>query len=220
VTSSDPLDVYGEVIPWGPGPVPSADPFRLGSASSRGSDRIASIDSLRGLALLFMLGSHASLSWDAGVFPSGWGFFVFIFVSGSLWRPRPLLRARRFWQLVGAALLSFPLSAGLPNLNGFNILCAWVLVLPVLRLTRNWSPLWVATMGGAIWAEWGFAGLGGANPGLVILGWTIGRLVGVEGMREATRRLPSPRWLAWIGRWPLTVYVGHLVLLLCWHTLA
>jgi len=136
---------------------------------------------------------------------------VFIIVSGSLWRPRALLRLPRFWQLVGAALISFPLSSWLPNLNGFNILCGWVVVLPVLRLTSRWHPLWVSVLGGAVWAEWAINGLPGVNPGLVILGHTIGRLIGVEGMRKATSRLPAPRWLCSIGRWPLTFYVGHLL---------
>jgi hypothetical protein len=173
------------------------------------SGRIASIDALRGTALVFMVGSHLSLTTGWFPFPSGWGFAVFVLVSGGLYRSRPF--GRRYRQLVVAALVSAPLATAI-GLSAINVLMAWAIVLPVGRLIRRWPVFWQAAVAGAIYVEW-FQHIGGTNIGYLMILWLIGRSVGIEGLRVATSRWPEWPWLMWVGRHPLTVYVGHLALL-------
>jgi len=216
----DPLDLYGVAVPEEPssfvavsGGPPSVsnrkrEPVEaLPGSQRRSAGRISSIDSLRGMALLFMLGSHVSIVFGTP-WPSGAGFFVFVLVAGALWKPHPL--GKRWLQITVSALITAPLMGPIPGLNGFNILGAWAVLLPILILVSAWDRLWLGVMGGALLALWPIAG---ANVGLVMIGWALGATIGIEELGRSTSRLWSPRWLALLGRWPLTFYVSHAVLI-------
>jgi hypothetical protein len=169
------------------------------------SDRILSIDALRGIALLYMLVSHTAIGAGVGWWPRGVGFMLFVVVAGSLYRRR---LGRRYIEIVGAGILSIPASLDL-GLNGFNILLAWGVALPVLWvLTRSRLLAVVIVVVGSQLLWWW--PLGGSNPGLVLLGWAIGYVLGRDRLAITLRGLPTPSWLLWIGRHPLTFFVGHL----------
>jgi hypothetical protein len=189
--------------------------FRSDAAGLVGA-RIGSIDALRGAAIVFMAFSHLALTTGWFAWPSGWGFLVFIAVSGGLWKDRPL--GRRYLELVVAAAVTAPMTAWL-GLNAVNVLVAWALVLPLLRVTRRLEVLWVTVIAGIVYVEW-WGISGGVNPGLVMLGWIAGRSAGLEGLARATRRFPRMRLLELVGRRPLTAYTAHVVGLVALRLLA
>lgn len=170
------------------------------------SRRLPALDSARGAALLLMFWSHAGIVLG---FPSpqGWGFWLFVTISGSLWRGRPL--GRRYAQVVIAAVISAPLTwwAGL---NALNVLVAWSLLGPLLRWFDRVGAFPTVAIAGVLMVEWPLAGV---NPGLVLLGWQLGHAVGSTDMARSARGLPEAAWLRVLGRWPLTAFVLHAAVL-------
>lgn len=204
------LGVHGEVVPWEDPPAeggsvgdylgwgrPSWVPAAKGGRDLR-------LDALRGWALLYMLVSHSAigLGW-ATWWPRGLGWMLFVVVSGSLWRRR---LGRRYLEVLVAGVVSIPAAVSL-DLALWNILLGWAVVLPVLWVLHRLPVVWLSVVGVQLVWLWP---LGGSSPGLVLLGFLIGQTAGRDAVGSAAAWLPRWRWVLWVSRHPLTVYVGHL----------
>lgn len=173
--------------------------------------RFEHLDAWRGLAVVLMVADHVM------AFSGGWELFrasitrpampVFMVVAGALWRPG--LR-RRHVELVAAAAAAGAAFAVL-GFPGPEILAVFVVAhLVATTLDERRVPIVAVAIGGWIQATYWplFAGRG-YELGTVLLFLSLGRMVGES-------RLGAPRILApleVLGRRPLTVYVGHLLVL-------
>lgn len=151
-----------------------------------------------------MLWSHAGIVFGFPA-PIGWGFWLFVVTSGSLWKARPI--GRRYVEVAIAGVLSAPVTAAL-GLNAVNVLVAWAIVGPWLVWLNGKGPALTVAIAGVLLAEWPLPGI---NPGHLLLGWQLGHSVGAEHLAASCGRLGSVRVLRLVGRYPLTVYVAvHL----------
>jgi uncharacterized membrane protein len=175
------------------------------------SRRIVALDGLRGWALLWMFASHADIVWLGDRwFPNGWGFMVFVVVSGSL------VRRFRWWpwvRLVLAAGLVGVLLMG-SGLNRFTVLHAWVVALPLVALVAEAKSegatgrrgLFVLSLAAVL--SWTLV-LPGVSPWAVTFGGLGGHLIGADRLGSGFKRLWCPRPVVWLGRRPLRAYVIH-----------
>jgi len=214
----DPFDLYGEAVveevppatsrPAG-GRSPGNRPREIGSKArvqtSEGDrpGRIVALDACRGWALVYMLCSHTALGVLGWMWwPRGLGWALFVVVAGSLWRPR---LGKRYLQIVYGGVASMVPAVAM-GLAFWNILLGWAVVLPVAFFLRRLPTLWLVVVAVQIHWLWPIGG----SPGLVMLAWLIGRTLGPSALGSSLAWVPSPRWLLWLSRYPLSVYVGHL----------
>lgn len=180
--------------------------------------RNVQLDVWRGLAVALMIFDHVAATIHADYLwrmPGRVALPLFMLVAGELYRPgwRP-----RHWQLVLAALLAYPLAVHLelPSPDVLSVIALgfavhqlvpadrrvllWVAVVGIAQ--AQWFPLWPVLVGGT-----------GHELGAVV-GWlALGRL-GVASPRIALADPgPARRALAVAGRCPLSIYLGHLLLL-------
>jgi hypothetical protein len=190
----DPFDLYGEAVSWDDPPAPVAVPA---------PGRIVALDALRGWALVYMLISHTAiglLGW--WWWPRGLGWLFFVLVAGALWKPR---LGKRYRQIAYAGVASV-LPALYLGLALWNILLGWAVVLPVAFFLRR-LPVWALALV-ALQLHWLWP-LDG-SPGLLMICWLIGNLLGRSGLGDSFSWLPAPSWVLAVSRRPLTLYVGHL----------
>ncbi len=174
--------------------------------------RLLGLDALRGLAVLVMVGDHASRYVPGGYWFSITGgrlavplFFV---VAGAL-------VTRVTWRHGWVAVLGLALPVAVPWIDSPNVL----LLLAVGAVV-------VATLGQSVWRwpllvvaltayanQWpGPAPVSGFYVPLALLAlMVLGSLLGRVELATLGDRLPH--WLRAPGRYPLSLYVGHLLVL-------
>lgn len=176
--------------------------------SSRTRVRSRGLDALRGLAVLTMVADHVALFAQAE--PVRWtigrvALPLFFLLAGHLAR-------RLSWRLLvvlGAGLL-LPVLA--PWVDSPNVL-VWIVVGSLLLAgVRRFglSPWLLLVVSATLLANGqGFGGDGYAAPALMVM-MAAGALIPRDGFAWASR---LPAWLVPFGRFPLSVYVGHVLLL-------
>lgn len=173
--------------------------------------RLPGVDALRGLAVVLMVADHLALSMGLGGF---WRLTftraalpIFAVLAGSLARTSRPIGRRWAWVGITAPLVAvlpvpgvFPDVLLLLGLGAIVVACvprpAWPVVLVVCMLQPSTWP---------IPAPWT-----GYQPGLVVGLVLVGALCGRTWL---DRLPPGPAWLRWLGKHPLTLYIGHLVVL-------
>ena len=177
--------------------------------------RLHTLDVARGLAVLLMVLDHI---WLARAFPCAWlirkvitraALPIFMMVSGYLWAVRGW-SWRRGTLLVLAAMLSVRLAAG-AGLPMPDILTIFAVVQAMAALAVRW-PIPLAAAGLLQSSEWRI-GWPNYEPGVVLCFCCLGVLLAKMGELPTLRC----RWLEWIGRHPLTWYLGHLAALALWR---
>ena len=175
--------------------------------------RAQHLDALRGLAVSLMVVDHLALAF--GVLPlrltlGRLAMPLFFILAGHLSRR---VGPRTLWALA----LGLALPALAPWIDSPNVLAWYAAGVGALAAARYLRlPLWLLLALPLTLAAngWGSPVLTGYNPlcllGLMALGAMLPR-----ASFDWARRLPAP--LAVLGRYPLTVYVGH-VLALTWLT--
>lgn len=186
------------------------DVHELNTDGLAGGWRSPALDRVRGLAIVLMAVDHvASLSgWVVVEDTVGRAAMPLFFVlAGSL-----LGRLRwRHAQLVGLGLL---LPVVMPWLDAPNVLTLYGVGALVIWLWRRlvW-PVWVLAAAGLTQAANGWAG------GLFFTGYQPLALLGLLALGAMLPRTTwswgssLPGWMGLLGRFPVTVYVGHLLVL-------
>jgi uncharacterized membrane protein len=190
--------------------------------------RDASLDRLRGLAIFLMIIDHILVvylfcwSWDS------WAEWVrrtltrfamplFMLVSGLLIARKGRPSLRRIPQVAFAALVLNQIFWNLPEL-GFGapeILATWLICLALYPLWVRF-PIEMAVLGILQFVNWPITASWwlGYQPGEVLAFLALGALL---ARREDSAVLRAghhlPRWLEPMGRWPLTWYTVHLLVL-------
>lgn len=174
--------------------------------------RLVALDGLRGLAILLMVMDHAAL-----VYGAPWGVRevvtrlavpLFMLTAGYLWRPG--LR-RRHLETALAAVVATPLLSTIGGAE-FGILVVFLLVLPLVPVAVRW-PLPVLALCLLQLSTWQIPWYG-YQPGFVLGLLVVGQLAWLWGRdREFLRAGELCAAFAFLGRWPLTLYVGHLAVL-------
>jgi hypothetical protein len=175
--------------------------------------RSAAVDAVRGLAVLLMVGDHlcATLApgsvW-AGVYRLTLGRLampLFFLLSGSLVR-------RLSWRHAGVLAVGLVLPVLAPWVDAPNVLVWYAAgaALLVLFARQGW-PLWLLLLPALVLYANGWTTALGTSyqPWALFALMAVGQLVG----RQAWARMPSPGPLRLLGRWPLSVYVGHVLAL-------
>lgn len=178
-------------------------------------ERVRHLDAIRGLAVLVMVVDHVSIVADVLPLRLTVGRLavpLFFILAGHLARR---LSARTLW----AAALGLALPGFAPWIDAPNVLLWYAVGVAMLVLARRVGcplALLVALPLTLAANSWGSPLLTGYNPlcllGLMALGAMLHRSAFAWGVR-------LPGFLAVLGRYPLTVYVGH-VLALTWLTSA
>lgn len=170
--------------------------------------RLAAVDAVRGLAVLLMIVDHVSMF--VGLEPLRWTFGrfampLFFLLSGAL---VSRLRVRHGLALaLGLALPVFVPWLDVPNLL---VLFAVGSALIVLWERAGWRVEWLGVVLAALAANRvELVGGSGYEPYALLGLMVLGRVVGL-GWCE---RLRLPGWVAKVGEYPLTWYVGHIALL-------
>lgn len=176
---------------------------------------------VRGAAIVLMVLDHVLIQVDADSTVRGgapWSVTraslpLFMLVSAAVWRRSGRVR----WRLLAVAGVEAFLYGALDMpLPGIVVLIFVVVTGLDSALSADLHPVgWyaLAVLGGvqALYVRVGWAGY---EPGLLLLWFSLGRLVVPSIGYDIARIPPRPaRLLMWIGRWPLSWYVGHLVVI-------
>lgn len=176
--------------------------------------RAASVDGLRGLAILGMVASHALIV--VGAAPewqlfTRWVMPLFAAVAGACAAQAFARGSAYSWERWGQ--LSMAAGVTLPVVWYFDaatipILVVFMLAHPLMILAV--SPGWVATMGlaGVMQATQIPLNWGGFEPGAVLACIALGWLMG-DSVFSVERAWLRCRVLVLAGQWPLSLYVGH-----------
>ncbi|WP_440996600.1 hypothetical protein [Arhodomonas sp. SL1] len=176
--------------------------------------RTAWLDGLRGAALVLMVVDHLAVF---GYLPDELRAVTrlalpgFMFVAGWLWRPG--LRPRLLEVIVAAAA-----SWGLWFLVAgpmVPVLVVFCLTYPLLGLARR-APVTALAVSVLQLSAWPIP-WAGYQPGAVLAFLVLGQLACVHGLGEWQGLGQRLAWLAPAGRWPLTLYLGHLAVLVALH---
>jgi uncharacterized membrane protein len=176
----------------------------------RTASRLAGLDAVRGAAVLLMVADHVSRYVPGG----GWfsltggrlALPLFCLVAGSL-------ASRLSWRLAVVALLGLLLPVLVPWIDSPNILLLLALSLVLVRWARRASVSLLAVLAvclGLLVNGWGWVASGYPLPAVLAL-VVVGALVGRAPLDAWG--LALPRWVGVCGRWPLSLYVGHLLVL-------
>lgn len=171
--------------------------------------RSAFLDAARGVAIVLMMADHAVLAfggpWGVREILGRFAAPLFMAIAGYLWRPR---LSGRILEVGIAAALSVPLVSGIGGAH-VPILVVFLLVYPALWVSYRWPylVLGLAVLQLSAWPVPWY----GYQPGFVLAFLVLGQLLA----RHATVpvMVGSGGVLGWLGRWPLTAYIGHLALI-------
>jgi uncharacterized membrane protein YcfT len=187
----------------------------------RPAQRSVAIDRARGLAIVCMVLDHCLLIWGGSetgaaspvhVLRSTVGRIalpLFFVISGHLVR-------RLSWRWAGIVAIGLVLPVVAPWLDDPNVLVWYGLGAAVIVACRRYGvSLWLLPVLSLAWAaNWGFSPLHvslHSYDGLALLGLMgLGAVLDRQSFGWASR---LPRLLDWPGRHPLSVYVGHVLVL-------
>jgi hypothetical protein len=171
--------------------------------------RSGRLDALRGVAVLAMVVDHVARFADVPELRLTVGRVampLFFLLAGHLAR-------RVSWRLLWIGLLGLLLPSVAPWIDNPNVLLYLALFCPLIVLLRRRRVLLLAgaayglTLGANGYLA--LVGSGYAPAGLLGL-----MCLGALASRADLERLRwSPRWLQLAGRYPLTLYVGHVLIL-------
>lgn len=186
-----------------------AVPAASEASGAAAPSRLVGLDRLRGLAVLLMVLDHVLLVVGEGLAlrltVTRAALPIFGLLAGALWRPGARVR---LLQLGGAAIVATYLGVvlGMPRPD---VLVVIFVALLAMHAYRRWP---VATFAvAAIQATtWGIAA-GGYEPGVLLVLMVGGYEFGRERLDVLGRRAPA--LLELLGRYPLSLYLGHLALL-------
>ncbi len=186
------------------------------------SKRLVGVDALRGVAVVLMILDHGLIAFD--VDHRYWfvrmtltraSLPLFCLVAGALCKPA--VNARREACLLGAMVpatfLNWMLGIGLPDI--ISLLYLGLVVLKVvIWFDRPWAWALVASAAAIQPATWPLGGeWTGYQPGVVMTLLVFGHALGRVWLGALGDVVPCRALFAWIGRYPLTMYVGHLAAL-------
>lgn len=182
--------------------------------ASSAAPRSAALDRLRGVAVVLMVFDHLLIVTGQAGSPlretvTRAAMPLFAVVAGHLSR-------RGSWRLLGVAVLGLLLPVLVPWVDAPNVLL-WlasgsVLVVAARRIAR--PALWLLPLVVLTAAANGrpfLAPSGSFEPVAVWALMCLGALMSRPGLDRAGARLPAA--LDRAGRWPLSVYAGHLLVL-------
>lgn len=193
--------------------VQAGEARRLGLELGKSADRVTWIDGARGLSIVLMIVSHVGMV--TGTTPYWFHLYVmrpvapvFVLLLGMLWRPG--LR-RRHVQFAGGIVAAQLLAAvlGFPAPDILLVMGLALLVLPAaIRVPHLALALCFTQV-----AFWPVPGWNGYPLGFVLGLALIGALVPADGFVRHYGRLGAALHLDVVGRYPLTFYLGHLLVL-------
>jgi hypothetical protein len=179
-------------------------------AGPEGVGRLELLDKLRGLAIVLMVVDHVAVQtgspWFVRTLVTRPALPLFLLVAGMLWRPG--LR-RRHLQLAAAAGSATVLGAQL-GMVAPDVLVVIGIGLAAMPLAVRWPvvTLALAAIQPTTWPLWQ-----GYEPGTVLVLLYLGHALATRTPLELRWADRLPWWTAVVGRFPLTVYVGHLAVL-------
>lgn len=171
--------------------------------------RISALDALRGVAMLLMLLDHLALvvgGLDEVRLTLGrLAMPLFFVLAGHLARdPR--------WRHLGIAAVGVVLPLVVPWIDAPNVLVIWAVGVVILWAGRRWSvPAWVVVVVALGCAANGWTSTDGHYDFLAL--WALmalGSILPTSALMFCAR---APRWVATLGRFPISFYVGHLLVL-------
>lgn len=177
--------------------------------------RIYGLDALRGFAIVMMIGQHVSLlfwGWNRWEATGGRAIAPIFFLVGGSLITRMTIR-HGYVAVIGVAISVLIPWAGSPS--SLLLYSVGAFVVWFLRCFNNqflWFPVMVAL---TLYANgYGVTGGGYYTPWAVIGLMAVGSMIGRTTLGNiGTRFLPKWSWLRFMGRHPLSFYVGHVVLL-------
>lgn len=173
--------------------------------------RSPALDGLRGLAVLLMVSDHLAFvaGWSSWRETVGRAAMPLFFVLGGHLVRRVSLRSCLLVPLVGLAVEAVAPWSGAAGL----LLCFAAGALLVAAFRERARPaLWLLVAGGLTLGANGYAHLHGVyyDPRLLVALMALGALTPRGHLERAGRRV---QLLAPLGRYPLTAYAGHVVVL-------
>lgn len=186
---------------------------RIGAGLEGGglAARSAALDGLRGLAIALMGIDHAALVFGA---PDGvreiltrLAVPLFMALAGYLWRPG---FRWRYLDVLIVALATAPMLAAIGGAT-VPILFIYLGTVPALWISRR-APALVLLLCFVQVNAWP-VGWFGYEPGYVLGCMVVGQWARASMSAELDQLGEPVRWLAPLGRWPLTFYGLHLAAL-------
>lgn len=177
--------------------------------------RSVALDVFRGLAILAMIVDHVMVVAGGPILfrimPGRLAMPMFFLLAGHLARsPR--------WRHAGIAGIGIALPFAVPWIDAPNVLVLWALGVVVLWACRRYGfPVWLLPVIGLAFSanSWSFAAPGAYEPvallGLMAIGSAVPYHAFVRfgrGVRGRARKA-----CALLGRHPVSIYVGHLLVL-------
>lgn len=176
--------------------------------------RVGWIDGARGLSIAAMIVSHASLTFD--LLPAWFHVVVmrpvapmFLLLLGMLWRPGFRRRHVQFaGALVASQLFALTLGFAVPNIFVVMGIC-----LLLMRLAVRWPVATVVLCVNQL-VFWPLPDWWSGYPlGFALLLVLLGHLIPADGFMRAYGNLGQRLGLTVVGRYPMTFYLGHLLVL-------
>ncbi|WP_457204114.1 TraX family protein [Nocardioides sp. HB32] len=180
-----------------------------GPAGQLSNRRIFGYDAFRGLAMLAMLVDHLCLVFS--------GPYAVRMTVGRLAMPMFFLLAghlarRVRWRHGGIFLIGCALPVLVPWIDSPNVLVWWAVGVLLLAAAR-WAevPAWLLVVVALAASANGWVDTDGTYDARCLWGlMALGAMLPASAFTWAGR---APRWVAALGCWPITFYVGHLLLL-------
>lgn len=184
-------------------------------AAQQVTARSSAIDRMRGLAIVLMCLDHLMLVLELNPLlrwgPTRLAMPLFMLIAGSL-------ITRLTWRHLAIGVIGLGLPLFVPWTGQPNILFCYAIGAAVVVVSRRLGgPVPVILLAGCIAMLTNGLDFG-SYP---VLGVVALVLLGSMLPRGVWEPVGShlPEWLEWLGRWPLTIYVGHLLYLRCWQLL-